>query len=329
MSVYWPLVPRSIRTNKLYDPSCLDCNGNTIPDGCDIDSGTSGDCNANGVPDDCDIAGGASGDCNLNTIPDECDIAGGTSEDCNGDLIPNECDPDCNNNSTSDVCDVINGATDCDGNFVPDECEPDCNNNGINDSCDISGGTSNDANDNGIPDECDPDCNNNGVPDDLDLAPADTGKIFVIDYGEQGLTIEDCDGPGTGSVSDTYDVDFGASCGTIESLHVSIVAEHTWSGDLVIELESPAGTTVALLSRIGLDEVNPYCDGGECCGISASTMDIVLADEFSTSIENAQIPTGEFHPDAGGHRLPRRDECVVRRIRMRPVDYSGLRWIRV
>ncbi len=30
-------------------------------------------------------------DCNGNGVPDECDIAGGTSEDCNGDGVPDEC----------------------------------------------------------------------------------------------------------------------------------------------------------------------------------------------------------------------------------------------
>ena len=33
------------------------------------------DCNGNGIPDECDIASGISQDCNSNGIPDECDIA--------------------------------------------------------------------------------------------------------------------------------------------------------------------------------------------------------------------------------------------------------------
>jgi hypothetical protein len=68
-----------------------DCDGNTLPDVCDIVP--EGDCNANGLPDDCDIAG-ASTDCNHNLLPDECDIAVGTSEDCNLDGFPDEC-PHC------------------------------------------------------------------------------------------------------------------------------------------------------------------------------------------------------------------------------------------
>jgi hypothetical protein len=71
-----------------------DCNGNGIPDECDIANGTSLDCNRNGIPDECDIANGTSLDCNGNGIPDECDIAAGTSHDVNGDGVPDECQID-------------------------------------------------------------------------------------------------------------------------------------------------------------------------------------------------------------------------------------------
>jgi hypothetical protein len=37
------------------DLSCQDCNGNGIPDGCDLASETSQDCQPNGIPDECDI----------------------------------------------------------------------------------------------------------------------------------------------------------------------------------------------------------------------------------------------------------------------------------
>jgi hypothetical protein len=45
------------------------------------------DCNHNSVPDECDIASGTSQDCNANGVPDECDIANGTSQDANGDGV--------------------------------------------------------------------------------------------------------------------------------------------------------------------------------------------------------------------------------------------------
>ncbi len=56
-----------------------DCNGNTLPDSCDIELGVSADCNLNGVPDECDIdAGDPDGD-------------GRVSDDLGGDGVPDEC----------------------------------------------------------------------------------------------------------------------------------------------------------------------------------------------------------------------------------------------
>lgn len=52
-------------------------------------NGTSEDCNGNGIPDECELE---SNDCNNNGIPDECDIANGTSPDVNPtDGVPDEC----------------------------------------------------------------------------------------------------------------------------------------------------------------------------------------------------------------------------------------------
>ncbi len=57
----------------------LDCNGNGIPDPCDVDCGSPG-----GV---CDLPGcGNSGDCNRNRTPDECE------PDTDGDGIPDVCE---------------------------------------------------------------------------------------------------------------------------------------------------------------------------------------------------------------------------------------------
>jgi hypothetical protein len=49
-----------------------DCNGNGVPDGCELGSGISADCNQNNLLDECDIASGASFDCDGNSIPDDC-----------------------------------------------------------------------------------------------------------------------------------------------------------------------------------------------------------------------------------------------------------------
>jgi len=69
-----------------------DCNGNDVPDLCDLADGVSLDCNANELPDECELADGTSQDCNENSIPDECDLAFGPSEDCNGNEVPDECE---------------------------------------------------------------------------------------------------------------------------------------------------------------------------------------------------------------------------------------------
>ncbi len=78
------------------------------------------DCNGNDVPDECDILGETSQDCNDNDIPDECELAG---NDCNNNQVPDDCDPDCNVNGLADECDIA-GGTSCDNdqNDVPDEC---------------------------------------------------------------------------------------------------------------------------------------------------------------------------------------------------------------
>ena len=67
-----------------------DCDGNGVPDACDIALGASFDCNGNGVPDACDIASGESPDDNANGIPDEC-----------------ECPTDVNNDGAVNVLDLI------------------------------------------------------------------------------------------------------------------------------------------------------------------------------------------------------------------------------
>ncbi|MBN2560644.1 MAG: hypothetical protein JXQ75_06915 [Phycisphaerae bacterium] len=124
-----------------------DCNGNGIPDDCDVPpicdpddpppTGCWPDCNENLVPDECELDGGYSDDCNLNEIPDECDIDSSFSEDCNENEIPDECDVD-----PDDPDGDGQVSADCQkdgepGHGVPDECEEDCNDNDVPDFCDM------------------------------------------------------------------------------------------------------------------------------------------------------------------------------------------------
>jgi formylglycine-generating enzyme required for sulfatase activity len=69
------------------------------------------DCNGNGVPDYCDIGQGVSADCDMNSIPDECDILAGRARDCDVD-------------GRLDICEIaFDGAADENGNCTPDSCE--------------------------------------------------------------------------------------------------------------------------------------------------------------------------------------------------------------
>ena len=61
-------------THLVMQEGGLDCNGNGIGDGYEIQEGLTPDCNGNGVPDSCDIASGESPDANGNGIPDECEV---------------------------------------------------------------------------------------------------------------------------------------------------------------------------------------------------------------------------------------------------------------
>jgi len=101
-------------------PGSLDCNGNGIPDACDLECGDgceppcgeSIDCNQNNIPDECEP------DCNRNGVADECDISYGTSNDCNENRIPDECEPDRDGDGIPDDCD--DHFNDIDGDGIAD-----------------------------------------------------------------------------------------------------------------------------------------------------------------------------------------------------------------
>ncbi|MGB0717226.1 MAG: hypothetical protein ACPGXK_15215, partial [Phycisphaerae bacterium] len=50
-----------------------DCNGNSLHDACDVESGGSADCNGDGFLDECELEAGAA-DCNQNGVPDRCEV---------------------------------------------------------------------------------------------------------------------------------------------------------------------------------------------------------------------------------------------------------------
>lgn len=211
------------------DPNCGDCNGNSIPDGCEYETG--GDCDGNGLLDACEIDYGSADDCNYNYIIDSCELDDdpndpnyyyryytttsetrtpevvsitGKAKDCNGNGIPDECDLDSGFSS------------DLNENYIPDECEADCNRNELTDIEEIMRGLVDDCNGNMIPDECEisegaadidqngvldtcqEDCDSNGLPDsyELSLGASDcnnNGKLDVCETdSDNNGVIDDC-----------------------------------------------------------------------------------------------------------------------------------------
>lgn len=152
--------------SEIDQDTVLDCNGNQIPDGCDLDNGTP-DCNLNLIPDSCDVVSGVGVDCNENQVLDSCEIGQGPG-DCDKDGILDACeiltnpDLDCNRNQRPDNCDLAAGGFDCDGDLIIDSCEivdrveEDCNSNGQLDDCEMAAGL--------------PDCNVNNIPDVCEIA---------------------------------------------------------------------------------------------------------------------------------------------------------------
>ena len=197
--------------------SAADCNGDGVPDACNLDCGPAGgacdvpgcggsdDCQGNAVPDECDIAEGTSLDCQPDGIPDECQLA---ENDCNANEVPDDCEPDCNGNGVADGCDITAGTSlDCQPDGVPDECQlegDDCNSNGVPDACDLASGSSDDYDVDGLPDECQ-DCDGNGVADACDLSCA-VGNCVVDPLGCGGAL--DCQANG---VPDSCDIEQGVS----------------------------------------------------------------------------------------------------------------------
>jgi hypothetical protein len=111
-----------------------DCNNNDILDICEIAAGTGADCNGNGLLDACEP------DCDGDGIPNSCEIAAG-APDCDANGIPDSCQSDCDNDGVIDACEITAGAADCNTNGIPDSCEiangsvADFNKDGVPDSC--------------------------------------------------------------------------------------------------------------------------------------------------------------------------------------------------
>ena len=65
---------------------------------------------------------------------------------------------------------------------------------------------------------------------------------------------------------------------TLTDVDVNVQIEHTWVGDLIIQLQSPSGTTVTLLDRPGVD--------GSGFGCSDNNMNVTFDDSSLQQLEN-------------------------------------------
>ena len=165
----------AVLLNLAPEPISPDCNGNGIPDDCDIAHGASPDLDGNSIPDHCEGAQPVILDCNGNGVFDVQDIAVGTSVDVDENGVPDECQPDCDSNDVPDGFEVSTGASqDCNGNDVPD-------------GCDIASGLSQDVNGDDIPDSCERDCDLNGLPDSFEM-----GMDPALDCNGNGI-LDTCD----------------------------------------------------------------------------------------------------------------------------------------
>ena len=103
---------------------CFDADGDGIPNSLDNCPTTANpdqlDCNNNGIGEACENFT----DCNSNSVPDSCDISSGTSADADSNGIPDSCQPDCNLNNLPDAWEIATGrATDYNADGIPDTCQ--------------------------------------------------------------------------------------------------------------------------------------------------------------------------------------------------------------
>jgi len=180
----------------------------------------------------------------------------GTSTDCDNNEAPDECDPDCDSDGTPDAC----------------AGEPDCNGNNTPDSCDIDQGTSED-------------CNGNSTPDVCEIMPP-PGAVIIPIRVEPPLAISN--NPAVATVTYTM-----PGFGTIVDVDVELHIDHSWNGDVVVQI-SHAGATATLLNRVGQS-------GGTGDGTDNDGFQVILDGEAAANVHDADsgggLLIGTFQPD--------------------------------
>ena len=126
-------------------------------------------------------------------------------------------------------------------------------------------------------------------PDDLEITCADPtlpGSSFDarVNYAFDQVSSQD-----NATVTETLSVGAG---GAIQDLDVSVASTHTWVGDLVVSITSPAGTTVQLFNNLG----GP---GFGCNNAAGQNLDVVMNDAAAATyadMDGECPPIGEFQP---------------------------------
>ncbi|UCC28806.1 MAG: hypothetical protein JSU86_11455 [Phycisphaerales bacterium] len=357
-SIYFEYRRPCARLNVLYD-----CNGNAMPDQCDIgdqttcasalcqryigpgrpECGQSDDCNDNGYPDECEIAEDpvyhpgeffCPVDCICSVSKEPC------PEDCDchtGDGCPVGCEPEC--------VPVAFCAQDCQpdgepGHGIPDACdiaecagEPDfcdCNNNDVPDRCDILGGASGD---NGLCDseerDCSWDCQPNGVPDECELNCSDDDAC--PDECE-GLVDRAYQGCGGGMPEQDCDTDGICNACEIDALGLGKRCVTFCQGHEAECGNSPDCQPNEVPDECDLDPSDPDGDGSfspDCQpNVIPDECDIACADDSQCTDDCKGNPCcRDCQPqDEPGHGIP--DGCDIRDcdgdITCRDWNYNGV-----
>ena len=72
--------------------------------------------------------------------------------------------------------------------------------------------------------------------------------------------------------------------------------DHTFAGDLLVELISPSGTSIVLFDRLGVGQGGGYGCGADNLLLSFSDFASATADELEVTCEPGPAATGEFQP---------------------------------
>lgn len=80
---------------------------------------------------------------------------------------------------------------------------------------------------------------------------------------------------GGGDVSSTFTF---AGCNGISDVNIGVQATHSWVGDLIFTVQSPGGTSVAVIDRPGVPASGAGCSG--------DNIDAILDDQAATPVED-------------------------------------------